>query len=160
MGLPRVTYIPGEEPLSCQPANIAYQPCTFIIIQTWESCPYWEQGGVFCPDHDPAHCTALMLELIDRFCERNQLLSCNFLYVDPSWRVHAEAAGCRAWLHQQSLWSNPGYSSFEDYLASFNANQRRNIRRERKAVQKAGLTVTPIAAEAITPELLERMHGT
>ncbi len=111
------------------------------------------------PDHDPAHCTALMLELIDRFCERNQLLSCNFLYVDPSWRVHAEAAGCRAWLHQQSLWSNPGYSNFEDYLASFNANQRRNIRRERKAVQKAGLTVTPIAAEAITPELLERMHG-
>ncbi|MEB3176242.1 MAG: GNAT family N-acetyltransferase [Synechococcus sp.] len=111
------------------------------------------------PNQDPAHCTALMLQLIDRFCERNQLLSCNFLYVDPSWRGHAEAAGCRAWLHQQSLWSNPGYGCFEDYLASFNANQRRNIRRERKAVQQAGLTVTPIAAEAITPELLERMHG-
>ena len=112
-----------------------------------------------CPEEDPASCTALMLELIDRFCERNQLLSCNFLYVDPRWRAHAEAAGCATWLHQQSLWSNPGYSGFEDYLASFNANQRRNIRRERKAVQKAGLTVTPIAGEAITTALMQRMHG-
>ncbi len=63
------------------------------------------------------------------------------------------------WLNQQSLWSNPGYGSFEDYLASFNANQRRNIRRERKAVQQAGLQVSAIAAEAITPELLAHMHG-
>ena len=108
---------------------------------------------------DEAACTALMLRLIDRFCERNQLLSCNFLYADPAWRVHAEAAGCSTWLNQQSLWSNPGYSSFEDYLASFNANQRRNIRRERKAVQKAGLVVSPIAADAITPALLQCMHG-
>ena len=95
-----------------------------------------------CPKEDAASCTALMLELIDRFCERNQLLSCNFLYVDPAWRIHAEEAGCSPWLHQQSLWTNPGYAGFEDYLASFNANQRRNIRRERKAVHKAGLKVT------------------
>ena len=108
---------------------------------------------------DEGACTALMVRLIDRFCERNQLLSCNFLYVDPAWRPHAEAAGCSTWLNQQSLWSNPGYGNFEDYLASFNANQRRNIRRERKAVQQAGLQVSAIAAEAITPELLARMHG-
>ena len=68
---------------------------------------------------DEGACTALMLRLIDRFCERNQLLSCNFLYVDPTWRPHAEAAGCSTWLNQQSLWSNPGYGNFEDYLASF-----------------------------------------
>ena len=94
---------------------------------------------------DEGACTALMLRLIDRFCERNQLLSCNFLYVDPAWRPHAEAAGCSTWLNQQSLWSNPGYGSFEDYLASFNANQRRNIRRERKAVQQAGLQVSAVS---------------
>jgi predicted N-acyltransferase len=110
------------------------------------------------PAEDQAELTELLMELIDQFCGENQLLSCNFLYVDPQWRPLAEAAGCAAWLNQQSLWTNPGYDNFNDYLASFNANQRRNIKRERQSVAAAGLTVTAIAGEAISAALLLRMH--
>lgn len=110
------------------------------------------------PAEDQAELTALLMELIDQFCGDNQVLSCNFLYVDPQWRPLAEAAGCAAWLNQQSLWTNPGYDNFNDYLASFNANQRRNIKRERQSVAAAGLTVTAIAGEAISAALLLRMH--
>ncbi|NDF62585.1 MAG: N-acetyltransferase [Synechococcaceae bacterium WBB_3_034] len=110
------------------------------------------------PGQDAAALTPLMLELIDGFCRENGIFSCNFLYVDPQWRPLAEAAGCHTWLNQQSLWSNQGYTCFDDYLASFNANQRRNIKRERKAVQAAGLSVTPLVGEAIGPRLLQRMH--
>ncbi|WP_461556296.1 GNAT family N-acetyltransferase [Synechococcus sp.] len=110
------------------------------------------------PGEDPKVLTLLLMELIDRFCERNKILSCNFLYVDPTWQPFAEAAGCSTWLNQQSLWSNPGYENFSNYLASFNANQRRNIKRERKAVQEAGLVVTPISGESITLPLLGKMH--
>jgi predicted N-acyltransferase len=112
----------------------------------------------FAPGEEAASLTALMLELIDDFCRANRILSCNFLYVDPAWRPLAEAAGCALWLNQQSLWLNPGHGGFDDYLASFNANQRRNIRRERKAVAGAGLTVTPLAGEALSPRLVRRMH--
>jgi uncharacterized protein len=111
------------------------------------------------PGEDAAALTALMLELIDAFCREHQIFSCNFLYVDPAWQPLAEAAGCATWLNQQSLWSNQGYCDFNAYLSSFNANQRRNIKRERKAVQAAGLQVTPVVGEAITPALLGRMHG-
>ena len=111
------------------------------------------------PGQDAAALTPLMLELIDAFCREHQIFSCNFLYVDPAWQPLAEAAGCATWLNQQSLWSNQGYADFEAYLSSFNANQRRNIKRERKAVQAAGLQVTPVVGEAITPALLSRMHG-
>lgn len=107
---------------------------------------------------DTARLTALLLEQIDVFCQRNGILSCNFLYVDPAWQPLAEAAGCERWINQQSQWTNPGHADFEAYLASFNANQRRNIRRERRAVAQAGLTVTPLAGEAIPPPLLGRMH--
>ncbi len=110
------------------------------------------------PGEGQAEITALLMQLIDQFCGQNQLLSCNFLYVDPQWRTLAEAAGCAPWLNQQSLWTNPGYGNFNDYLASFNANQRRNIKRERLAVAAAGLTVTAIAGEAISAALLLRMH--
>ena len=110
------------------------------------------------PGEDAAALTAVMLELIDGFCREHQIFSCNFLYVDPSWRPLAEAAGCASWLNQQSLWSNQAYAGFDDYLASFNANQRRNIKRERKAVAAAGLTVTPVVGTDIPPALLQRMH--
>jgi predicted N-acyltransferase len=103
--------------------------------------------------------TALLMELIDDFCRQQDILSCNFLYVDPQWQPLAEAAGCAAWVNQQSLWTNPGHGDFNAYLASFNANQRRNIKRERQAVTAAGLTVTPLEGEAIPPSLVERMHG-
>ncbi|MFM7311600.1 MAG: GNAT family N-acetyltransferase [Cyanobium sp.] len=102
--------------------------------------------------------TARMLEQIDLFCRRNSLLSCNFLYVDPGWQAMAEAAGCERWINQQSQWHNPGHRDFEAYLAGFNANQRRNIRRERRAVAEAGLTVTPLSGQEIPPPLLHRMH--
>ena len=38
--------------------------------------------------------TAAMLGLIDYFCLRHGIFSCNFLYVDPAWQPLAEAAGC------------------------------------------------------------------
>lgn len=94
-------------------------------------------------DEDSAALTQLMLELIDTFARNNGILSCNFLYVDPLWRPLAEAAGCAAWLNQQSLWTSDGQANFDDYLAGFNANQRRNIKRERKAVRAAGIEITP-----------------
>ena len=78
--------------------------------------------------------------------------------MDPQWRPLAEAAGCAAWLNQQSLWSRGDDRRFEDYLQGFNANQRRNIKRERKAVAKAGLMVTPLTGEQLDLALLQRMH--
>jgi predicted N-acyltransferase len=110
------------------------------------------------PSEDQAALTAVMLEQIDRFCAQHGIFSLNLLYVDPAWAPLAEAAGCSAWLNQQTTWNNPGFASFDDYLASFNANQRRNIKRERRAVADAGLVVTPMAGEAIPPELVQCMH--
>ena len=110
------------------------------------------------PGEDELQLTAELLQTIDRFCEKNGILSCNFLYVDPSWRPLAESAGCAAWLNQQSLWSRGNDQTFEDYLQGFNANQRRNIRRERKAVVKAGVTVTPLTGDQLDRELLGIMY--
>jgi predicted N-acyltransferase len=107
---------------------------------------------------DEGALTALMMAEIENFCRSNRILSCNFLYVDPQWRPLAEAAGCALWLNQQSCWSDSGAGDFEGYLAGFNANQRRNIRRERKAVATAGVQVTALMGEEISAQLLMRMH--
>jgi hypothetical protein len=53
------------------------------------------------------------------------------------------------WLHHSYVWQNESYQTFDDYLARFNANQRRNIKRERKSLDKAGLRLEPVAEDDI-----------
>jgi predicted N-acyltransferase len=109
-------------------------------------------------DEDQGALTDELFRQMEAFCTRQRLLSCNLLYVDPAFAEAARERGWSLWLNEQSEWSNPGFSDFEAYLATFNANQRRNIRRERQAVAAAGLRVTPLSGEAIPPSLLRRMH--
>ncbi len=50
------------------------------------------------------------------------------------------------------------FKTFDDYLAVFNANQRRNIKRERKAVEKAGLRLQAVTGEEIPKSLFPLMY--
>ena len=113
---------------------------------------------LLAPGEDEEELTAVMVHAIDQFCRRNSISGCNFLYVDPAWRSTIERHGFTAWLHHSFIWQNQGYQTFDDYLASFNANQRRNIKRERKAVEQAGLTLKTLTGEAIPPALFAQMY--
>jgi predicted N-acyltransferase len=98
---------------------------------------------------DEAILTEIMVAAIDQFCDRNRISGCHFLYVDPEWRLQMEQIGFKKWLHHSYVWQNEGYQTFDDYLARFNANQRRNIKRERKSLGKAGLRMEPITGDDI-----------
>jgi uncharacterized protein len=113
---------------------------------------------LIAPDENEAALTELMLAEIDRFCLRNKILSCNFLYVDEAWRPLAEAAGLTIWQHHNSVWQNHGFQAFEDYLAMFNANQRRNIKREVKAMEKFGLTLEAFTGDGIPSSFFLKMY--
>lgn len=108
---------------------------------------------------DEEELTALMVEAIDQFCDHNHISGCNFLYVDPGWRLLMERFGFRPWLHHGYIWQNQGYQTFDDYLVGFNANQRRNIKRERKSVDKAGLRLEALTGEAIPKSLCSLMYA-
>lgn len=113
---------------------------------------------LIAPGEDEANLTAAMLAEIDRFAQANHFSGCNFLFVDPNWQPLVEACGYRAWLHHSYIWQNRNYTTFEDYLADFNANQRRNIKRERKAVTQAGLEMVVHTGEEVSRALLSRMY--
>jgi predicted N-acyltransferase len=97
--------------------------------------------------------TALMVKAIDDFCQRQQISGCHFLYVDAQWQAWMEQLGFYPWLHHSYIWQNEGYQSFDDYLSRFNANQRRNIKRERQSVSKAGLTFQVHTGAGLTESL-------
>ena len=70
------------------------------------------------------------------FAIENNISSCNFLYVDPIWCPLIEAQQSAKWLNQHSIWLSNGEENFSEYLARFNANQRRNIKRDAREYLK------------------------
>jgi uncharacterized protein len=110
------------------------------------------------PNEDEALITEIMVAAIDQFCQRNRIASCNFLYVDPVWQQQMEVLGFLAWKHHSYIWQNQNCQNFTDYLTTFNANQRRNIKRERQAVNQVGLSFRALSGDDILPEHLSLMH--
>ncbi|MFB2920743.1 GNAT family N-acetyltransferase [Aerosakkonema funiforme] len=113
---------------------------------------------LIAPGEDEDELTELMVAAIDHFCDLNRISGCNFLYVDPQWRPVMERHGFTSWLHHSYIWQNKGFKTFDDYLGVFNANQRRNIKRERKAVTEAGLQLHTVTGEAVSKSLLSQMY--
>ncbi|MEW5861165.1 MAG: GNAT family N-acetyltransferase, partial [Cyanobacteriota bacterium] len=113
---------------------------------------------LIAPGEDEDELTELMVEAIDHFCQKNRISGCHFLYVDPQWRPVLERHGYTPWLHHSFIWQNTGFNTFDDYLGAFNANQRRNIKRERKAVEKAGLQIRTLTGDEIPKPLFSLMY--
>ncbi len=113
---------------------------------------------MIAPNADGAAITALMVEAIDEFCLRHRLSGCHFLYVDPEWRSQMNEYGYSTWINHNYVWQDREYQTFDGYLSEFNANQRRNIKRERKAVKDVGLTLTIVTGEQIQSQLFAQMY--
>jgi predicted N-acyltransferase len=113
---------------------------------------------LMAPDEDALQITALMMAAIDRLIQRYRLAGCSFHYVDRTWGQLLEQHGYLSWTHQSFAWHNQGYRTFDDYLAIFKSNQRRNIHRERKAMPEQGLQLVALTGEAISRELFPHMY--
>ncbi len=151
----------GEFVFDHQWADLAYRLGIEYYPKMLGMSPFTPATGyrfLIAPGEDEDALTELMIKEIDRFCDRQNLSGCNFLYVDPEWRLVMERHGFVSWLHHSYIWQNKGFSTFDDYLKIFNANQRRNIKRERKAIAQAGLVIKIHHGEDIPHALFPRMY--
>ena len=110
-------------------------------------------------NEDELEITKSMMDIIDNFALENKILSCNFLYADQSWVELAESCKCATWLNEQSLWVSRSQKNFSDYLSTFNANQRRNIKRERKTVKNSGLIISYMKGSEINEKIITIMYN-
>ena len=67
-------------------------------------------------------------------------------------------AGFRLRVGLQYHWQNHGYQSFDDYLARFRSKRRNQIRRERRAIEEAGVTIRALVGDEIPDRLMEPMY--
>ncbi|MGD1849979.1 MAG: GNAT family N-acetyltransferase, partial [Cyanophyceae cyanobacterium] len=107
---------------------------------------------------DESTMTQVMVAEIDRFCTKNKVSGCHFLFVDPQWQTSLENSGFKAWQHHSYIWTNKNYENFDDYLKRFNANQRRNIIRECKSMAKAGIHFEVLTGDTIPSDYYPVIH--
>jgi uncharacterized protein len=151
----------GEFVFDHQWANLAERIGVEYYPKLLGMTPFTPAEGyrfLIAPGEDEDEITGLMVHEIDAFCTKHRISGCHFLYVDPEWRPVLERQGFTSWLHHSYIWENAGFKNFDDYLTVFNANQRRNIKRERKAVEKAGLRLQPLTGDEIPHSLFPLMY--
>ncbi|MHB8536284.1 MAG: GNAT family N-acetyltransferase [Sulfuricaulis sp.] len=77
--------------------------------------------------------------------------SLHWLFVTGEDAPRLEADGYLLRTGFQFHWSNPGYRDFEDFLSTFTAQKRKKIKRERRYVQEAGITMELVTGDSIEP---------
>jgi uncharacterized protein len=113
---------------------------------------------LIAPGIDEVKMTKLMVKTIDRFCVNHGLSGSHFLFVEPDWKDLMERLGYYSWAHQSFIWKNRDFKSFNDYLAQFNTNQRRNIQREQISMKKQGLLLKTFSGDDIPRDFLSLMY--
>jgi predicted N-acyltransferase len=67
------------------------------------------------------------------------LSSCHWLFTTAEDNKYLQEKGFLRRLGCQFHWENPGYRDFEDFLDLLTSKKRKNIKRERRLVERAGL---------------------
>lgn len=118
---------------------------------------------------------AQMIAVIDKFCRVNKMHGFSILWPEPDFAElvsDATSGGPNAdssatdsgrqifsqWQHQHFRWENESFQTFDDYLAGFTKNQRRNIRRERASMANQGITVEAIGGDELPEPFYQTMY--
>jgi uncharacterized protein len=109
-------------------------------------------------DRDQAAVADRLLEELERHAAGHGLSGVHVLFPDEAGRA---ACARRGWLLRRDCqfhWTNRGYSSFEDYLATFTAEKRKKARRERRRVMEAGVRFETRFGGELDEALLDRIY--
>ncbi len=99
-----------------------------------------------------------MARAVERLCKRGGLSGEHFHFVDPDWVEPMQQIGYSLWEHQGFVWENPGYRDFQDFLSQFTSRQRKTIKKERRAMQEAGVSFSLCSGDDISPLHLDLMY--
>ncbi|HXQ21128.1 MAG TPA: GNAT family N-acetyltransferase [Candidatus Acidoferrales bacterium] len=139
---------------AAQRAGIRYYPKLLVAV------PFTPATGARFLTQPDADRPALMQTLgnaLKEICSANGLSTAhvNFCVADE-----VEALGALGFDRRsgyQFQWINPGWRTFDDYLAAFRSKRRIQIRRERRELESQGVEITVHAGDAIADDLFAAM---
>jgi len=110
----------------------------------------------------PSGDAALQTALLAASVQLARLLDVSSIHATFVSRAEEKLAAANHWLTRhdtQFHWTNPGYASFDEFLASLSSRRRKTIRRERKQALENGLRVDWLTNEQITEAVWDRFFA-
>ena len=115
------------------------------------SVPFTPATGrrLLVPEPDP-ETERLLLGAAMQVSEQIDVSSLHITFLpEAQWQL-AGSLGYLKRMDQQYHWHNPGYGSFEDFLADLSSKKRKNLRRERREALSDGIEVEWVTGADLT----------
>jgi predicted N-acyltransferase len=110
------------------------------------------------PGVDPKSARRL-LEEVQRYAIEHEYSSVHALFLDEAARALCAKSNWLLRRDCQFHWQNRGYGSFEDYLATFTAEKRKKVRRERRRVAEDGIRFETRFGADLDKRLLDQVYA-
>lgn len=108
---------------------------------------------------DKAETVSIFAHALRTITKEMGLSSAHVLFPNPEEAGMWADAGFAPRHGVQYHWSNAGFSTFEDFLATLPQKKRTQIRRERKQPAMDGLTLSTLAPNELTRPVVHKMHA-
>ena len=145
----------------------------------WSWADAWRQSGLdyypklltaipFTPATGPRLCTVAGMDVdqcmhaafdaIKTLATQRDISSWHLLFPEKTVSEKMLAAGLHRRAATQFHWFNDGYSSFEDFLATFNSRKRKSLKKERRRVGEQGLVLQTLVGPEIGTQEWEQFY--
>jgi predicted N-acyltransferase len=135
-------------------AGIEYYPKLIVAV------PFTPASAARLLVADPLDRPRLMpilAEALRRLVKGERLSGAHVLFPTEAESSLLGEAGFSQRYGIQFQWKNEGYKTFEDYLSRFSSKRRNQIRRERKEMDKQGISITTVR-ERLSPALVDNVY--
>ncbi len=128
--------------------GLAYYPKLVI------AAPYTPVPGprLLLAERNDPQAAAEIIEFILAYAEREQVSSLHCLFLDAFDNQQLNQPALMARSDTQYHWLNHDYETFDDFLAQLSSRHRKKIKRERRRVMEADISVTLLHGDEISDE--------
>jgi hypothetical protein len=109
-------------------------------------------------DEDRAVLAPLLAKGLEAAVREMDVSSAHLLFANADDSAVLEKAGLAPRVSVQYHWENKGYSTYDDFLASFNSKRRHQLKRERRVVRESGVVIKTYRGREIDEEVLDVME--
>jgi hypothetical protein len=111
------------------------------------------------PDIDAKAMTQSVARAVIDYARSEQLSSWHVLFPTEEFAASLDTAGLVLRRDCQFHWHNQGYESFEAFLATFTAEKRKKVKRERRRVAEAGIEFDTLSGAQLDSALWSTLYG-
>jgi predicted N-acyltransferase len=111
------------------------------------------------PDIDARAMTESLVRAVTDYARSEQLSSWHVLFPTEEIAASLDTAGLVLRRDCQFHWHNQGYESFEAFLATFTAEKRKKVKRERRRVAEAGIEFDTLSGAQLDNALWSTLYG-